>query len=114
MLGRTILELSSAGPKLAELGTYLTGSHLAPGDSARAEQIRSFTSQIQILTEQVERMLSEFDSGGHEMQEQDLASMPPAPTLPQTPKRSQVARQCKVLPPSPEKNQKRKDSYSYH
>ncbi|KAJ3779723.1 hypothetical protein GGU10DRAFT_381892 [Lentinula aff. detonsa] len=107
-LSRVIFKLNASAPRLAELGNYLAGVSSLPQthSSNTLENAKTALENIRLLTDQLDRLISGANVNGS-----PLLSQSSQPLI--TP-RKRKADPLPTLGPSPEKTQRRKDSYSWH
>ncbi|KAJ7576841.1 hypothetical protein C8J56DRAFT_1114156 [Mycena floridula] len=101
-LARVSSELNVAAPKMAELGRYLQGAQLNPDHLGN---FKSYYSDIMTLASQLHRMIDETGSIAPQ-----LMQPAPTPNFQRPPKRPNE----EILAPSPEKKNKRNDSFAIH
>jgi hypothetical protein len=117
-IARVCFELSQHAPKMHELGRCLVGIQ-AHSDEQRA-QLASFCTPLRSLLEQLDQMSVQPQEGLIEpafpppLVSPSLESTLGLATRRSTAPPNTYERPTNILPPSPEKRQKRKDSYSYH
>jgi hypothetical protein len=105
-ISRVWYELDRAAPKLGELAGLLEGVNMKADDVPR---VQSYLANIQGLASQLEHMILHPDLHPSTSFVPPVSSTQPVSHAPQHP-----PGMCSILPPSPEKRQKRKDSYSVH
>ncbi|KAI8974268.1 hypothetical protein BD414DRAFT_517646 [Trametes punicea] len=125
IVARVLHELDVEGPKMRQLGEFLVDAHLEPHDVERA---RIAKAHIDVLTAQLSRLLHEAETP--ERRDSTLpAQVPPKTTVPDvfvsvatlspppslsSRRKRKASPSVSLLPPSPEKSQKRQDSHSIH